>query len=192
MSDLLQQEKSLCRARCRAAAPSPTAEESAALCRQVLALPEYRAASTLLVFYGMPDEPDTRALLSAALADGKRVCLPRWAGRGMMQARRVPSMAALRPDRWGIPAPGEDCPVVPPEALELIAAPCVACTPDGVRLGRGAGYYDRYTAGLRVPVAVLCPAARLLPALPAGPHDRRVDLIVTETAVFRPGCADST
>ena len=192
MSDLLQEEKSLCRACCRAAAPSPTAEESAALCRQVLALPEYRAAAALLLFYGMPDEPDTQALLSAALADGKCVCLPRWAGRGVMQARRVPSMSALQPDRWGIPAPGENCPVVMPETLDLIVAPCVACTPDGVRLGRGAGYYDRYTAGLRVPVAVLCPTARLLPVLPSEMHDRRADLVVTETAVFRPGDANST
>ena len=192
MSDLLQREKALCRTCCRAAAPAPSAQESAALCRQVLALPEYRAADTVLLFYGMQDEPDTRAILSDALAAGKRVCLPRWAGRGHMQARQVRVWSDLQPDRWGIPAPGEAWPVVPGNELELILAPCVACTPDGVRLGRGAGYYDRYTAGLCVPVAVLCPAARLLPALPAEVHDRRADLVVTETGVFRPGNADST
>ena len=56
-----------------------------------------------------------------------------------------------------------------------------AVTPDGTRLGRGGGYYDRALVHARedaVLVAVVFDE-ELLDALPAGEHDVRVHAVVT-------------
>ena len=187
MSDMLQNEKKRLRTLCRTLLSAPG--EGEAVCRQVLALPEFRQAKTIMAFCSTEDEPDTRLLLEQALAAGKRLCLPRCTGGGRMQAYAVTTLAQLQPDRWGIPAPAADCPVVPPEEIDLIIAPCVACTREGVRLGRGAGYYDRFAARTAAPLAVLCLSTRLFDMLPAEPHDRRAALVITAQAVYRPPAA---
>ncbi|MFB9237189.1 5-formyltetrahydrofolate cyclo-ligase [Plantactinospora siamensis] len=63
----------------------------------------------------------------------------------------------------------------------LVVVPAVAVDRRGVRLGRGGGSYDRalrrVTPG--VPVVALLHEGELLDAVPALPHDVRVDAVVT-------------
>jgi 5-formyltetrahydrofolate cyclo-ligase len=59
--------------------------------------------------------------------------------------------------------------------------PALAVARDGVRLGRGGGYYDRALGHVR-PDAVLVALLfddELLDELPAEEHDRRVTAVVT-------------
>jgi len=58
-----------------------------------------------------------------------------------------------------------------PGALALI--PCLAVDKQGVRLGRGAGYYDRFLTrfGQTGPKLLLCPEALVFPALPTDEWD---------------------
>jgi 5-formyltetrahydrofolate cyclo-ligase len=59
--------------------------------------------------------------------------------------------------------------------------PAVAISRDGVRLGRGGGYYDTSLVHAR-PDAVLVALAfddELVDELPDEPHDRRVTAVVT-------------
>lgn len=66
----------------------------------------------------------------------------------------------------------------------LVLVPAVGFDPHGVRLGRGAGFYDRALADLRkcgtVYAVGLAFECQVVPALPADPWDERVDGIVTE------------
>ena len=52
------------------------ADSSAAIARQLLALPEYQAAGTVFCFVGTAHEIDTTAILEDALGRGKRLCVP--------------------------------------------------------------------------------------------------------------------
>ena len=74
-------EKAALRRAIRAAQRSWTAqrrrESDRALFARFLTLPELAGAETVLLFHGMGAEPDTRGLIAALLAEGKRVALPR-------------------------------------------------------------------------------------------------------------------
>ena len=70
-------------------------------------------------------------------------------------------------------------------ALALI--PCLAASPDGVRLGRGGGYYDRFLAHYKGAGLLLCPEALLLDELPCDDWDVRFapENILTEKGILR-------
>jgi len=63
---------------------------------------------------------------------------------------------------------------------EILIIPGLAFTLKGYRLGRGGGHYDRYLSsfkGLRIGV---CFETQIVEDVLVGPHDEKVDFIVTE------------
>lgn len=153
-----------------------------------LALPEVERARTVMLFAGVRAEPDTRSLHRTLARRGKRlaypVCLP---GRAL-EARLVSALEELVPGAYGIPEPGVGCPAVSRDDIDLILVPCLLCDRRGIRLGHGAGYYDRFLAGYGGVTACLCPPERLQSPLPADAWDVPVSLVVTGQA---PGGAPS-
>ncbi len=71
----------------------------------------------------------------------------------------------------------------------MILVPILAFDRRGYRLGYGGGYYDRTIAALRETKAALTVglafSGQVRDDLPAGPHDIRLDWIVTESAALR-------
>ncbi len=67
------------------------------------------------------------------------------------------------------------------EDIDLMIMPAVAFTPQGDRLGRGKGFYDRYLSrkGFRAKCIGVCFNHQLLDTLPTEPHDRRTDMVIT-------------
>ncbi len=151
------------------------------LCARFLALPQTERAETVLLFCGTGREPDTGGIAETLLRRGKRVAMPRCLPGGGMEARRIRGPEDLSPGAYGIPEPGEDCPVLAGDEIDLILVPCVCCDRAGRRLGRGGGYYDRYLKDLSCPTVALCPDEWLQTALPADGWDRPVDLVLTGT-----------
>ena len=85
---------------------------------------------------------------------------------------------------FGISEPGEDCPLMAKEDIDLILVPAVCYDRRGYRLGFGGGYYDRWLehfSGFRVG---LCRKAVLQETVPTEAHDSRVDLLITEEETF--------
>lgn len=171
------------RVRACAAALSPErrAESDRALGAAFLALPQAARAETVLLFLGVGTEPDTRPILTALLERGKRLLLPRCLPGRRLEARTVTGTAGLVPGAYGIPEPGEDCPAVERDRIDLILVPALCYDERRFRLGQGGGYYDRYLAGYAGETAGLCRDALLLEEVPTEPHDQPVDLVLTET-----------
>ena len=97
-----------------------------------------------------------------------------------MEVRRYDPDRPLVSVSFGISEPGEDCPLIAREAINLVLVPAVCYDRRGYRLGFGGGYYDRWLAGFSGVTVGLCREAVLQEAVPTEAHDARVDLLLTE------------
>lgn len=149
------------------------------MCDRLFARAEWQQAGTILSFVPLPTEPDISPALDRALAEGKVLAVPRVLGAGRMEWVVLDSLDSLRPAAYGIREPVGG-PVLDPATLprnSLALVPCLAADRQGVRLGRGGGYYDRFLAQYKGRRLLICPAALLADELPREPWD----------AVFAPG-----
>lgn len=156
----------------------------AAICRAVWESELYQNANTMFCYIGTDREIDTRALLLRALADGKTLALPLCVGKGIMEARQIRSLDDLVSGKFGIPAPGADCPIVEPEAFDLVIVPCSTGNARGQRLGYGGGFYDRYLGKTNCPRMLLCREKLVKQDIPVEEHDLIMDYIATEQGVI--------
>lgn len=185
-------EKKDLRRRIRAAlsALSPAARYASdqALFAGFLDLPQVAAARTILLFYGVGIEPDTKQLIAPLLAAGKRVALPRVLPERRLEARLVasPGGEALITGVLDIPEPSEDCPLLLPGEIDLILVPALCCDRAGYRLGQGGGYYDRYLSAYQGATVALCRDIVLQERLPREAHDWPVQYLITESGGLVP------
>jgi len=143
-----------------------------------------RSGETVALFHPIRGEMDPTALSSAITAAGGTVLLPAVTKdeiefrvhdpdtpleRGAFGTRHPPAMAGLSDPH-------------------LIIAPLAAFDREGNRIGYGGGFYDRAAACLTaanhafryVGIAFACQEVE---AVPAEPHDRRLDAVVTENGL---------
>ncbi|QQU85157.1 5-formyltetrahydrofolate cyclo-ligase [Corynebacterium riegelii] len=66
----------------------------------------------------------------------------------------------------------------------LIIAPALAVDQQYMRLGKGAGYYDRALTGLDVPVAAVVFDDEFVQHVPHDSHDVAVDAVITPSGFF--------
>lgn len=159
--------------------PGVRAAVSARIVARIGRLPEFVGARTVGLFCALPDEPDLSSALERWRA-AKRLVVPRVEGDAMRFFEYDPRR--LVPGAFGILEPGPDARLCSPGELDLLLVPGVAFTAGGLRCGRGKGYYDRYLAqsGFRAVKIGVCFAHQLVDALPAEPHDIRMDGVIFE------------
>lgn len=164
--------------------PTDAAAWSKALGDTVAASEAFRTAKTVMVFEPILGEPDLAKLVDKARTLGKRVCLPRvdWNLRVMTAAEAPRDRKELVAGKHGILEPRPDAAVVPVPDLDLILVPGLAVDRLGFRLGRGAGFYDRFLAHPALTAASIAPVfeVQLFPELPRDAWDVRVHAIATE------------
>lgn len=158
---------------------------------KLIRTPEYRKAQTVLLYVNAGKEVITRTLMSLAIRQGKTVALPLCVDteNHVMEARLWDSEHKLTLGAYGIPEPQSDAPVVNPEDIDLVVLPCVSCDLELNRLGHGAGYYDRYIGAVREDCAkiAICYERLLADKLPTEPHDKKVDMVITEERIIDNG-----
>ena len=163
------------------------AAASLAIADRVAGLREARDAESAMVFWSFGSEVDTLPLIDRWLDESKIVALPRIEGSEVVPVaygRGVPTSVASFGARE--PVGGR---VLEPKELDLVIVPGVAFDRSCNRVGYGAGYYDRFLLRTRprVPAVAVAFAIQMVPGVPAGGTDRRVDAIVTEVEVIRCG-----
>ena len=184
----LREQKKMLRRRLRVLAERLAPEErraaDRAIAETVLASAAWKSARAVFVYVSMPDEPDTGALLDAALREGKAVYVPRCYPGRVMKAVRITTTEELAPGALGIPEPVDDRVCAASGEIELALVPCVSAARNGRRLGHGAGYYDRFLAGNPCRTMCLCYEALLCDEIPVDALDVSMDAVVSEKAIY--------
>jgi len=143
--------------------------------------PRLAAARTLLLYYPLPDEVDTRALISQLAAAGKQVLLPKVTDGYHMEMRRYTGPGDLHTGAFGIMEPTGE-PFTHYTQIDVAIVPGMAFDKAGHRLGRGKGYYDRFLNLLPHTYKIgICFPYRLLDNIPADRHDIAMDEIISRT-----------
>ena len=147
------------------------------------------ARPVVSVFWPIRDEPDTRPLLSALAGAGVVTALPVTPARGEPLTFRSWTLGdPLVAGRFGTSEPAASALDLDPD---LVFVPLAAFDRRGHRLGYGAGYYDGALARLRrlkpVRAVGVAYAAQEVGAVPAEPHDQRLDAIITEGGLLNFG-----
>jgi 5-formyltetrahydrofolate cyclo-ligase len=154
---------------------------------RVIALPEFRRATTIFAYYSVKREPDTHRIIDCALSLGKTVALPESLPQGVMVARRVTAddISKLQPGRMGIPSPPGDAEEIAPSDFDLIIVPAVTFDREGFRLGYGGGYYDRYLPKTTAFTVGLARERILRESVPREAHDVSARCLVTDANIRR-------
>ena len=181
------QEKVKLRKRFRSAIARLTAEEKQeASAGAQVALREtslWQGAAAILFYAPLSDEVDLWPLAEAALKVGKRVALPRFVSDESAYAlvEITDLQTAFYRGPHGVREPSDECPIFPQNDLDLLLIPGLGFSWEGVRIGRGKGYYDRLLAnakGIKCGVGFDC---QIADGLPTEPHDILLDFILTPT-----------
>jgi 5-formyltetrahydrofolate cyclo-ligase len=132
------------------------------------------------------NEIDPVPLMQTLIAQGARLALPTINARGKSLIFRAWSPGdRLTLGMLGIPEPSPAAAEIVPD---IMLVPLAAFDRTGHRIGYGAGYYDHTFAHLRKAKAVtgigLAFAVQEIRAVPALPHDVRLDFVLTEAGTF--------
>lgn len=160
---------------------------SKAIAARLMAMPAYEEAGVIFCFVGMGHEIDTRPILADILSAGKTLCVPFCTAPGLMELRQITALSQLSPGMYGIPAPPAASPVLSPDSVDLAVLPCLTCSHQGHRLGRGGGYYDRFLAEYRGGAVLLCRERLIRSEIPLEPHDYPVPWVLTERGLYEDG-----
>ena len=137
----------------------------------------YQKARTIYGFLPYYQEVRTVPMLERALAEGKRVAVPKCYG-DEMKFIYLDDLTQVEKGYAGIPEPIADGPIADdPQALVLM--PGLAFDPAGHRIGYGGGFYDKFLAQEpEHPTLALCYEFQMLEHLETEEFDVPVDTVL--------------
>ena len=155
------------------------------IARQALDLPELKDVTPVGGYWPIRSEVDSRPLMEALLDRGQDVALSQIIHPHLSWRLWRPGDVLIK-GGFGVREPGPDAPEVFPSALLV---PLVAFDRRGGRVGYGKGHFDRAIAALEAKHPVLtiglAYAVQEIDRVPVEPHDRMLDVIVTESELIR-------
>ena len=137
----------------------------------------YQKAKTIYGYLPYNQEVRTIPMLERAMAEGKRVAVPKVYG-DEMRFIYITDMNSVEKGYAGIPEPVADEPVAD-DSTALVLMPGLAFDPQGHRIGYGGGFYDRFLASEPThPTVALCYDFQMRDHLETEEFDVPVDLVL--------------
>lgn len=141
-----------------------------------------KAGQTVCAYVPVRDEPGSIRILTDTHAAGIRVLVPVTDEPGPLHWAEFTGEQTLQVARFGLREPSG--PTLSPDAVSdaaVVVVPALAADRRGVRLGRGAGYYDRTLPLMSAETRLICLVRddEFVEALPQDPHDVRVGAVLT-------------
>jgi 5-formyltetrahydrofolate cyclo-ligase len=147
---------------------------------------ELPVGSIVALYAATRTEVATRSLDQRVRARGLRVAYPRVVDGERRLSFHEVTIGELASGRFGLDEPRPDAPTVALTNIAVFVIPGLAFDRDGWRVGWGHGYYDATLASapdaLRIGLAFDC---QLVENVEHDPHDAHLDVVVTESALYR-------
>ena len=152
--------------------------------RKFFAIKAVKLAKTILFYVAFDGEVETIDMIKRACAKGKKVAVP-----AILKDKKmiIPTLIRnceedLELGPYGIKHPKSNRTArINVDELDLVVVPGIAFDKKGHRLGRGAGYYDRFLARLPkdVPTVGLAFDFQMVNVLPHQDHDIPVSRVIS-------------
>ena len=158
------------------------------ICSFLLSLASYRYSDIILMYYPCKDEVDIKSVIVQALSEGKKVALPKCRKEDRsMQFHFINSLDGLNQNgAFGMSEPPDTLPAYDPELDSRPAVcviPAIVYDKEGVRIGYGKGFYDRYLpsfSGTKIGIAY---NDFIIDKVPRGKYDLSADVLITEKGI---------
>jgi 5-formyltetrahydrofolate cyclo-ligase len=145
-----------------------------------------RPGLRIAVYAPLPSELDTAVLVQLARQHRCHIYLPRLTDLRRRRMQFIEASGPMRRNRLGILEPVQ-LGALSPRRLDLVFVPLVGFDATGMRLGMGAGYYDRAFAFLRQRSHWIHPrliglaySIQQVPHIKGAAHDVRLNAVITE------------
>ncbi len=165
--------------------PGERQDKSLRIEKKLFGLDAFRIARTVCFYVGTDTEVNTVPMIEKAIAMGKRVLLPKVNLENkelkLFEIRDVRTQ--LLPGSLGILEPDEaKAKAAFPSDVECVVVPGLAFDKARRRLGRGAGFYDRFLGQLPAGTfkVALAFSFQVFPEIPHEAHDQTLDEVLTE------------
>lgn len=155
-------------------------EKSNQIINNLLKSDLYKNASSIFVYVSKNKEVDTRDFIEKALADGKKIYVPKIKSREII-AVKLNDISELEVGRFDIPTSMSEDSITNPD---LTICPGLSFDDGKNRLGFGGGYYDRFLAknqGIKIGLMISEFASS---KIPTDSWDIKMDYVITEDEIF--------
>ncbi|MDY7010539.1 MAG: 5-formyltetrahydrofolate cyclo-ligase [Planctomycetota bacterium] len=169
-------------------APAVAHARSMAACKRLMDTPEFARSSVVMIYLPIPGEVDISPVALRGWQEQKIICAPKlsWDHRHMLPIEIRSLQAGLVSTVNGLREPADGKPIAI-GTLDLVLVPALVFDRNGNRLGRGAGFYDRFLAtaefqGISVGIAF---EEQIVDEVPVHGHDVPVNILVTDEKIMR-------
>jgi len=162
--------------------------KSLSACSLMAASPEFAAARVVMLYLSAPFEMDTAPLALRCWQSGKTVVVPKvsWDQRRMLPVEITSLQTSMTTTGPGVREPVSGNPM-PLAFIDLVIVPGIGFTPNGHRIGRGMGFYDRFLAQADF-LGLSCGYGfedQMIDSLPVLDHDMSLSMLCTDRGIRR-------
>lgn len=169
-------------------APAVAHAKSMAVCKRLMDMPEFEKSEIVMIYLPIPEEVDVSPVALRGWQEQKVICAPKisWDRRHMLPIEIHSLESGLVETVKGLREPDDGEPI-DMESLDMVLVPALVFDRQGNRLGRGAGFYDRFLAnkgfdGISVGIAF---GEQIVDEVPVHSHDVPVNILVTDEEIMR-------
>lgn len=167
-------------------------EKSQSILKGLTLLDSYQKAGIVMCYMDFRNEVMTSKIIENCLELGKRTVIPCSVvtpeGHAGLRIYEIKDPGCdVCPGKYGILEPdSKKLDEIRPEEIDMVLVPGVVFDINRFRVGYGAGYYDRFLKTVRKDCfkAGLAFDLQVVEEVPAGSHDIRMDVVVTESRII--------
>lgn len=164
------------------------AKSSRSIEKKFLKTDYYINSENILIYFPFRSEVNTTRIIKKALEDRKKIILPRVYNNKLKLFFVTNPSEQLEKGSYNIMEPITVlCRPAKTSDIDVAIVPGISFDRDLNRLGYGGGYYDRLFKNIpeRVKKIALCFDVQVSEKIPVSRHDIRVDMLITESKIYR-------